>query len=529
MYCINNALQYVERSIIKYLRRRKSNLSISKEKWESVVGLEIHAQIASNSKLFSGAGTDFARPVNSNVSLFDAAIPGTLPVLNDRCVEAGVLTALALSCRVNAVSMFDRKHYFYADLPTGYQITQQRSPLANAGHLKFQVYTPGVHKAPYTKVANIKQLQLEQDSGKSLHDAEASRSLVDLNRAGIPLMELVFEPDLVDGEEAAALVKELVMILQRLGTCSCRMEEGALRVDANVSVNRPGEPLGIRSEVKNIGSIRGVASAVKYEIQRQITELEAGGRILNETRAWDAQQKVTIAMRDKEVVQDYRYMPEPNLPPLHLNMGLGTTGVTNKFVNVEQLKANIPELPEETRENLCTNYHVTPEQAIILVNEDVLLQYFKDISKNPNRETKLIVNILINELLTLVNKYKIYLENVNIPSGHLGELVDLIQLKTVNLVTARKILEEIINGDSRSPSEITEKNNWGQIKGTAQITKLCEDVITENPKLVKQYLCGKTKVFSALLGKAAVKSEQRANMAEVTRILKELLSQKSNK
>ncbi|KAJ9577130.1 hypothetical protein L9F63_006302 [Diploptera punctata] len=208
------------------------------KEWKGVVGLEIHAQINSASKLFSGAATEFSAPVNTNVSLFDAAIPGTLPVVNRRCIEAGVLTALALSCTLNPVSLFDRKHYFYADLPAGYQITQQRLPLAHSGELNFHVCIPGVQVKPYPKKARIKQIQLEQDSGKSLHDIEAARSLVDLNRAGIPLMELVFEPDLENGEEAAALIKELIIILQRLGTCSCKMEEGAMRVDANVSVHR---------------------------------------------------------------------------------------------------------------------------------------------------------------------------------------------------------------------------------------------------------------------------------------------------
>ncbi|CAH1970282.1 unnamed protein product [Acanthoscelides obtectus] len=282
-------------------RKSLCSQAIEKSQWQSVVGLEVHAQIKSNSKLFSGASTKFSSPVNTGVALFDCSIPGTLPVLNKRCVEAGVLTALALGCRVNPVSYFDRKHYFYADLPMGYQITQQRAPLAVQGELKFQVYTPAIHKKPYQAKVKIQQIQLEQDSAKSLHDTD--RSLVDLNRAGVPLMELVFDPDLKDGEEAAALVKELVLILQKLNTCSCKMEEGALRVDANVSIHKEGEPLGVRTEIKNIGSIRGVASAVESEIKRQIQVRNALGTITNETRAWDPINKTTVAMRDKEVVQ----------------------------------------------------------------------------------------------------------------------------------------------------------------------------------------------------------------------------------
>ncbi|KAJ8868025.1 hypothetical protein PR048_031834 [Dryococelus australis] len=338
----------------------------SRSKWHSVVGLEIHAQIMSSSKLFSGASVQFGSPVNQCVSLFDAAIPGTLPVLNRRCVEAGVLTALALSCRVNPVSRFDRKHYFYADLPAGYQITQQRAPLATGGQLQFQVYVPGAHSKPYTKMCGIHQLQLEQDSGKSLHDDEAARTLIDLNRAGVPLMEIVFEPDLADGEEAAALVRELVIILQRLGTCSCKMDEGALRVDANVSVHHPGDPLGVRTEIKNIGSVRAVAHAVQFEIERQVSVLDAGGNVINETRLWDAVYNQTLPMRDKEVVQDYRFMPEPNLPPLKVE--LNTVGSPDSdILSVPALRAELPELPADTRRRLCEQYQLSPETAIILV------------------------------------------------------------------------------------------------------------------------------------------------------------------
>ncbi|XP_022235535.1 glutamyl-tRNA(Gln) amidotransferase subunit B, mitochondrial-like [Limulus polyphemus] len=297
-FCGKHVIKNVNYSrIFKSISERKlhdsSNLSSglrrAKGSWESVVGLEIHAQINSEAKLFSGAGTQYAAAPNTQVSLFDVALPGTLPVLNRRCVEAGVLTALALNCTVHKISMFDRKHYFYADLPAGYQITQQRMPLATNGSLSFVVFNPAVHKRPYKKTVGLIQLQLEQDSGKSLHDE--GQTLIDLNRAGVPLMELVFEATLKDGEEAAALVKELQLIFKRLGTCTSKMEEGALRVDANISVNQTGEPWGTRTEVKNINSVRCVAKAVDFEIKRQIGELEAGFEILNETRMFDAQAK----------------------------------------------------------------------------------------------------------------------------------------------------------------------------------------------------------------------------------------------
>lgn len=287
-----------------------------------------------------------------------------LKVLNKKCVEAGVKTALALSCKINEVSSFDRKHYFYADSPAGYQITQQRAALANNGSLSFPVFVPGVTKKPYYKTTRLHQLQLEQDSGKSLHDEEAGRSLIDLNRAGVPLMELVFEPDLTDGEEAAALVKELILILSRLETCSCKMEEGALRVDANISIHKENEPLGTRTEVKNIGSVRGVAQAIAFEIERQIAVKDKGDIIINETRQWDATSKTTIVMRDKEIVQDYRFMPEPNLPPLFLNL---TDNESETLVNVIKIQNSIPVLPQQLRESLMNDKQLAQETAIILV------------------------------------------------------------------------------------------------------------------------------------------------------------------
>lgn len=469
--------------------------------------------------------------MNTNVSLFDAAIPGTLPVLNRRCVEAGVLTALALSCTVNPVSLFDRKHYFYSDLPAGYQITQHRVPLAQGGVLEYPVFTPGSHHKTYNKKSFIKQLQLEQDSGKSLHDEQACRSLVDLSRAGVPLMELVFEPDLENGEEAAALVKELMLILQHLGTCSCKMEEGALRVDANVSVHREGEPLGVRTEVKNIGSVRAVAHAVEYEIDRHVKILEAGGVIVNETRAWDADSRQTVPMRDKEEKQDYRYMPEPNLPPLRVLLD-DCHGVPDSYshhVNVGYLKRTLPELPRETREKLTNQYGISPESAIILVNENALLKHFYGIMKEKrSRDPRLSTNILIMELLTILNKNKLPLESSQIPSKSLGDVVDLLQSKKINLVTARKLLQEIISGNPESPSEVMEKCGWTQITDESEIERLCTAVIEQNPNLVEQFCAGKTKVFNSLVGKVAKITENRANMAAVVQVLREKLSKLQN-
>ncbi|XP_068620208.1 glutamyl-tRNA(Gln) amidotransferase subunit B, mitochondrial [Battus philenor] len=492
------------------------------KKWQSVVGLEVHAQLNTESKLFSGAQNTFGGSVNTCVSLFDAAIPGTLPVLNRKCVELGVLTALALSCKVNEVSTFDRKHYFYADLPAGYQITQQRAPLASDGVINFQVFTPGIHKKPYKKSSKIKQIQLEQDSGKSLHDTEFKKSLVDLNRAGAPLIELVFEPDLEDGEEAAALVKELVLILQKLGACSGRMEEGALRVDANVSLRHFGASLSTRTEIKNIGSVRGVAGAVRHEIERQRSVLDNGGHIINETRSWDAANKITVAMRDKEVVQDYRYMPEPNLPPLRIN--LLTKIDTQDVVSVPLIRERIPELPEDTRKKLIEQYALRPEAAIQLVNEPVLLNYFHELTLKNARNPLKVANLLLNDFLTVLNKRKIDTEECTISIKQMKDLTDALLNKQINLDIYRRLLEELFERPKdTSVLDIIIEKDWIIHTDEIYITKKCLEVLDNNVNLVKQYKEGKVKVFKTLLGILAKSTGNKIDMSIAVKKMEELL------
>lgn len=332
----------------------------------------------------------FAAPPNSLVSYFDASLPGTLPVLNRRCVEAAVMTGLALNCHINKKSLFDRKHYFYSDLPAGYQITQQRLPIAANGHLTYCIYLGKKPSQVTTKTVRIKQIQLEQDSGKSLHDDLRSQTLIDLNRAGIGLLEVVLEPDLCCGEEAALAVRELQLILQALGTSQANMAEGQLRVDANISVHHPGEPLGVRTEVKNLNSLRFLAKAIDYEIQRQITELENGGEILNETRSFDYKLGCTMPMRDKEGKQDYRFMPEPNLPPLVLydDTSLPRGADSQQVINIDQLRDMLPELPSATRERLVQQYGMLPEHSFALLNEVGLLEFFQNVIKETRTEPK---------------------------------------------------------------------------------------------------------------------------------------------
>ncbi|KAH8306231.1 hypothetical protein KR018_004896 [Drosophila ironensis] len=508
-------------SIIRRLATQPKLANVPKRKWKSVVGLEVHAQIASASKLFSGSGTSFGAPLNSSVAYFDASIPGTLPVLNRRCVESGIKTALALGCRVNEVSMFDRKHYFYADLPNGYQITQQRAALANDGIMTFPVITPG--KKVYYKSVKLLQLQLEQDSGKSLHDEQLKRSLVDLNRAGLPLMELVFAPDLETGEEAASLVKELMLILRRLQTCSCKMEEGALRVDANISIHQEGDPLGVRTEVKNIGSVRSISQAISYEINRQLETVSEGGVITNETRSWDAENRRTVAMRDKEVLQDYRFMPEPNLPPLHVNLKPGSQS-TEDLVSVAALSEEIPELPEDTRQRLVEQYNINPETAIILVNEPILLDHFLSISRSLSEiPTKVIHNFLINDLLTYCNKLNLDVEDCSINADDLKDILSHLSKEQINLQAARQLIELLHINPGLKVHKLIESHNLQQISNVEEIEALCKQAISIHPKAVQQYQKGKSKALFAIVGEVAKLSAQKANMKMVVQCLEKLL------
>lgn len=489
------------------------------KEWESVVGIEVHVQIASKSKLFSNSPYKFGAPQNSQVSPFDASIPGTLPVLNRRCVEAAVLTALALNCDINTVSHFDRKHYFYADMPAGYQITQQRSPLATGGYLDYVVFAPGSQET-YSKRATMIQLQLEQDSGKSLHDVTGARSLIDLNRAGVGLMELVFDACLKDGEEAASLVKELLATLRTLNVCSGKMEEGALRVDANVSVNRPGEPWGTRTEVKNLNSVRAVANAVDFEIARQIEVLSSGGKVVNTTMSFDSLKRCTIPMRDKEVVQDYRFMPEPNLPPLVITVHETDDQAT---VSVEKLRNEMPTLPWQHKERLIKDYGLTPHQAQTITNEDGFLELFLKLVSFDDCEFKHIVNWLLLHLLAQLNKADITLPSSSLDAARFHELLILIQQQRISNTLAQEVLQLLINGDPRTPAKIIEENDWWQITDVEQLTQLCQTVISENPKDAKKAARGKERVLNSLMTKVNALSNSRAQMKLAKKIMSELL------
>ncbi|KAL4226583.1 hypothetical protein ACF0H5_014567 [Mactra antiquata] len=484
--------------------------------WEPVIGLEIHAQIAANAKLFSGASSQYGGAVNTQVSFLDSALPGTLPVLNKRCVEAGVTTAIALGCTINKVSRFDRKHYFYADLPAGYQITQQNHALANNGEFKYFVY--GKYETDCVeKSARILQLQLEQDSGKSLHDDIAGRSLIDLNRAGCALMEIVTAPDFHTGSDAKSFVRDIKMLLVTLGTCDGKMSEGSMRVDANISVHKPGQPLGVRSEVKNLNSLTSVKKAIDYEIERQISVLENGGEVINETRSFDVDTGETLPMRDKELKQDYRFMPEPNLPPLRLYYTTDKSpSGTQQRVYVDILEKEIPMLPRDKRNYLIEKYGLNSYRANFIVNA-LAVELFDDLVKGKN--IKSFSDFLMHQFLNLISQRDLTVAESNVMSSDIDKLYEWYQHRELSLENIQKIVTGLIEKQGASAREIAETLDLWQINDEKYLTDLCKQIIEENPKHVAKYKRGKKRALDRLIGQAKQKSNGKADLSTVNDIL----------
>ncbi|XP_049626024.1 glutamyl-tRNA(Gln) amidotransferase subunit B, mitochondrial [Suncus etruscus] len=491
-----------------------------KSKWTAVVGLEIHAQISSNSKLFSGSQVHSAAPPNSTVSFFDASLPGTLPVLNRRCVEAAVLTGLALNCHINRKSLFDRKHYFYADLPAGYQITQQRLPIAVNGSLAYSMYAGPQPGQVIPKTVRIRQIQLEQDSGKSLHDEQRAQTLIDLNRAGVGLLELVLEPDMTCGEEAATAVRELQLILQTLGSSQANMSEGQLRVDANVSVHRPGEPWGVRTEVKNLNSIKFLAKAIDYEIQRQISELENGGEVVNETRSFDCRLGCTVSMRDKEGKQDYRFMPEPNLPPLLLydSASLPAGADPQQVVNIDQLRQQLPELPCVTREKLVQQYGMLPQHSSALVNEAGLLEFFQNVIKETQAEAKTVTSWILNTFLGFLKQQNLAVRDSPMSPSTLAELLNLLHRNEVSTPAAKQVFAELWQNPGKTPMQIVAEKQLDLMQDRAALEQLCRTTLEDHPQMVMD-VKGNPRTINKLIGLVRKATLNRAD----PRVIKEVL------
>jgi aspartyl-tRNA(Asn)/glutamyl-tRNA(Gln) amidotransferase subunit B len=470
--------------------------------WEVVIGMEIHAQVTSQSKLFSGASTAFGGEPNSHVSLVDAAMPGMLPVINEECVQQAVRTGLGLKAGINLKSIFDRKNYFYPDLPQGYQISQYKSPVVGEGEVVVDL------PDGETVTVGIERLHLEQDAGKSLHDRHASMSFVDLNRAGVALMEIVSKPDMRSSEEAKAYVAKLRAILRYLGTCDGDMEKGSLRADVNVSVRKPGAPLGTRCEIKNINSIRFIGQAIEYEARRQIEILEDGGAIEQETRLFDPNKGETRSMRNKEEAHDYRYFPDPDLLPLELTA-----------TYVEDLKARLPELPDEKKARFAGAYGLSGYDAGVLVAEREMADFFEAVAEG--RDAKAAANWVINDLAGRLNKEGKEIANSPVSAAQLGAILDLISTGTISGKIAKDVFD-ICWREGGDPRAIVEARGLKQVTDLSAIEPVVDELIAKNPDKVEQAK-SKPALIGWFVGQVMKASNGKANPKAVNDLLKRKL------
>lgn len=482
--------------------------------WEMVIGLEVHAQVVSHSKLFSGAATEFGAAPNAQVSLVDAAFPGMLPVINGKCVEQAVRTGLGLKAQINMTSVFDRKNYFYADLPQGYQISQFTQPIVGKGEILLDM-PDGT-----SRTVGITRLHLEQDAGKSMHDQSPSETFIDLNRSGVALMEIVSEPDMRSPEEAGAYLKKLRAILRYLGTCDGNMEEGSMRCDVNLSMRRLGtEKFGTRCEIKNVNSIRFVQQAIEYEAQRQVEILEGGGVIHQETRLWDTSKGVTRSMRSKEDAHDYRYFPDPDLLPLKLDPAW-----------VEDIKKSLPELPDEKRERFMSEYGLTPYNAGVLVAEQEVAAFYEDVIAKTIAGTSYPVKKVALDVANLIaGDYFAALKSSGktIAEFHISAemLADLIRLKLEDVISGRiaKDVFEAMVDTGKKASVIVEERGLKQVTDTGAIEKAIDDILAANADKVAEYKSGKDKLFGFFVGQVMKSTGGKANPAMLNDLLKKKL------
>ena len=481
----------------EYLIKRNNN------EYEVVIGLEVHAQVLSESKLFSSAPTKFGAEPNTQVSLVDAAFPGMLPVINEFCIKQAVKTGIGLNAKINKKSIFDRKNYFYADLPQGYQISQYKNPIVGEGSIVLDLTTG-------EKIVGIERLHLEQDAGKSIHDMDPQNTLVDLNRSGIALMEIVSKPDLRSLEEVNAYIKKLRSIMRYLGTCNGNMQEGSLRADVNVSVRKKGQKgFGTRCEIKNVNSIKFMQMAIDYEANRQVDVIEEGGTIDQETRLFDIKKNETRSMRSKEDAHDYRYFPDPDLLPLELS---------DKFIN--DLKKNIPELPDEKKKRFIEKFKLSPYEANILVSDIETSKYFEEVIEKS--DVKLSTNWITGELFALLNEKNLEISQNPISAKNLSKLINLIKDGTISGKIAKSVFE-IMADEGKDPQIIVEEKGLKQQSDPKEIEKLIDKVITNNPDKVKEYKSGKDKLFGFFVGQVMKISGGKANPQLVNEILKKKL------
>ena len=466
--------------------------------WEVIIGLEVHAQVATKAKLFSGASTAFGAEPNSHVSLVDAAMPGMLPVINEACIAQAVRTGLGLKATINLDSVFDRKNYFYPDLPQGYQISQYKNPIVGEGQVEIDVDGE-------TKTVGIERLHLEQDAGKSIHDQHPDYSYVDLNRSGVALMEIVSRPDMRSAKEAQAYVTKLRTIMRYLGTCDGDMEKGNLRADVNVSVRRPGEPFGTRCEIKNVNSIRFIGQSVETEARRQIGIIEDGGKIDQETRLFDPSKGETRSMRSKEEAHDYRYFPDPDLLPLELEQAW-----------VDAIAQDLPELPDAKRARLMKAYGLTAYDASVLTAERESADYYEAVAKGT--DGKLAANWVVNELFGRLNKEGKEIADSPISTAQLGGLVRLIVDGTISGKIAKDLFE-ILWTEGGDPADIVEKRGLKQVTDTGAIEAAVDAIIAANPDKVEQ-VKAKPSMLGWFVGQVMKQSGGKANPQAVNDILK---------
>jgi len=484
------------------MTEKKFDYLIKGEKgnWEVIIGLEVHAQVLSKSKLFSSSATKFGAEPNSQVSLVDSAFPGMLPVINQFCIEQSVKTGLGLKAKINLKSVFDRKNYFYADLPQGYQISQYKNPIVGEGEVILDM--------PYgTRKIGIERLHLEQDAGKSIHDMDPDNTFVDLNRSGVALMEIVSKPDLRSPDEVNAYIRKLRSIMRYLGTCDGNMQEGSLRADVNVSVRKIGEKkFGTRCEIKNVNSIKFMQMAIEYEAKRQVELLEGNKQIDQETRLYDTKKNTTRSMRSKEDAHDYRYFPDPDLLPLNLKQSL-----------IDKLKKELPELPDEKKERFIKEHNLSSYEANILVSEKEISNYYEEIIKGCDK--KLAYNWIAGELFSVLNKKNISISQSPVSAKNLSTLIKMITSGKISGKIAKNVFEKMQDND-KDPQQIVEKEGLTQQSDPKELEKIISQVLSKNKDKVIQYKSGKEKLFGFFVGEVMKVSKGKANPQLVNEILK---------
>ena len=470
--------------------------------WNLAIGIEIHAQVKSNSKLFSSSPTDFGSSPNTQVSLIDAAMPGMLPVINKYCVKQAVRSGIGLNAKVNEKSIFDRKNYFYQDLPQGYQISQYKDPIVGEGYVD-------IENNDSQKRIRIERLHLEQDAGKSLHDQDPKLTFVDLNRSGIALMEIVSKPDMNSPEEAVDYVRKVRSILRYLDTCDGNMEQGSLRADVNVSINKEGDELGIRCEIKNLNSFKHISSSIAYEARRQIKLIESGKSVDQETRLYDINTGETRSMRSKEDAHDYRYFPDPDLLPLVLEKQW-----------IEEIRNNIPELPDQKKERFIKEYSLSNYDAGVLVSDKATSEYYEMVVKG--RTPKLVTTWVTGELFSVLNKKNISIQDSPVSTKMMGELLDNIASGKVSNRLAKDIFEDMCE-TGKNPNLIIEEKGLSQISDKGEIEKFVDEVLNNNPVNIEKYKNGKTKLLGFFVGEVMKLCKGKANPATLNKLLKKKL------